>query len=351
MEKTIVNSFINKDEIKIKDSPNYIKKSIEEAINMVNFGDDSTTMNHIGRTINFCVLNSSNIYQFETNIQVIKKIQHFHLVDFVNKVLSDDTIYKLINNNDLILVKNADSPYGSNNRILKKLSTHNPMLANKIISHTDLTQEHKLRIYIDDFVGTGTTATELLNFRNCGENRNIILCNFIVKDTYERLIKEQYKVFMFEFTNHLTTYEIDYFETITTDKDVKYHNKEYCLQTLISENYNPPNNNTRFLYYSNNHWNPFLNRRLSKRDKVKNIKYKEENKFKTNIFNDICEGQGVRFFNSKGINTTKKREEYFNQTYEEIYFDKIKNEFVIESNNDVKIYITKGINLIINQFK
>ncbi|HHT37821.1 MAG TPA: hypothetical protein GXZ95_00195 [Mollicutes bacterium] len=323
-KRNIENEFItlDKEDLKIK---RFFFNAIKDSKQLVNFNNDRNKIHHILRGISFLDGNSKNYIEYDKNLSLLKGIQHYNLSDFVNQLEMDQTYQDLffMENEDVIFIRNDGSEYGSNNRILDLIISKNISLKNKVCDYSkkSVLNSNSHIVYIDDFVGTGRTAIDLLD----GDYlKKTIVAYYILESTIEKLENEGYNVIYFNKASIVKDEVFKYYKDINSEPYNLY--EEYNLNTMISESYNSPNNNFPWLFYfKNDSWRNFLdvrnNERFLRGRGNQIIKQQNEEKYLNQIYNNICETRLREKLSSLGYETKNKRKNLFYTVIEQYEFD------------------------------
>jgi hypothetical protein len=304
--KDIENSFINYDQNDLK--LNYFYNSLRSASQMSNFGPQRDLMYHKILVSDFVVQNTNSLDDYLQLMKLLKSINHYTISDFVQNLLLNEIINM---DGSCIFILQGDNPSGSNNRILNELSSKDRNFKKMIYADQSIEKE-KTYVYIDDFVGTGTTIDTI--FSNLDIRNRVIICNYILQETLERLEKIGYKVI---YLNLATIVD----ETIKNYLIKRYghisRESEFSLNTLISEDYNSPNNNFPYLYKKNKKWVNFLNLRSGGNFRSY---ANRKNYFLNTMYNHVIENECREKLAEFGYRTKTQRRDLFDKILKESNF-------------------------------
>ncbi len=349
----IKNEFITlvKDDLKIK---KFFFNAIKDSKKLYNFNNDKGKMYHILRSVSFLDGNSNNYSEYNNNLLLLKEIQHYNISEYINDLEMDSIYQKLLFNkkNEIIFIKNDESLYGSNSRIIDGIINKNIGFKDKLCNYSekDKLSENCSLVYIDDFVGTGETARTLLSGNYLSKT---IFAYYIVESTKVELEKEGYHIIHFNFAKTVKNEIIELYKQ-------KYlppfnYSKKYNLNTLISENYNSPNNNFPWLFYcKKGNWNNFLDVRNIKGFQSgmanQNIKKTSEEKYFSQLYNNICETKLRESLSALKYETKDKRKKLFYEVIKKYDFDDPEKVYA-ESTNEAELLLYLEIRKIYDSFQ
>lgn len=324
--KHVENAFINYDEEDLKLS--YFYNSLRNSSQMNNFGSGRYSMLHKIIVADFVVQNANSLDDYLQLIKLLHSINHYTIGDFVEQMLLEGIINM---DGSCMFIFQQNNPSGSNNRILNMLISKDLNLKEMIYTNQS-TEEEKTYVYIDDFIGTGTTVESI--FSTLDVKNRVIVCNYIVEETLLKLKELGYKVIYSNLANiidrTIKDYLINRYGRISRESD-------FSLDTLISEEYNSPNNNFPYLYKKNKKWVNFLNLRSG--GNIRRYAIRKDN-FLNIVYNHVIENECRERLAEFGYRTKKERRDLFDKVLK-------KSNFIRNQRVSVPVHI-KGADIIGN---
>lgn len=221
--------------------------------------------------------NAKSIEELGILNSVMRKVQMYNLKSFIGILMSDRNKIGAIQNSVLIVKNNSDSSsimlkrsidyedesfFKRNNITVVEVQITNRKMTDESINKVNeqLKSTHKSKItYLDDFVGTGTMAFNIL--RNFENKEKYVVTYYIANQGLSYLKKESINVFYEYIAEVLDEDIVKAFDEIRKENTPK--GSEFCLNTAVSEDFRSPNNNHRNLYCENHiesKWFPLLAR-------------------------------------------------------------------------------------------